>query len=95
MDGLIRGISLLSVVHLQPYMKMVYFATVLANVAFGVLMLTLQSCRKSLWVFSKHLVSLCLSALNVCLFVISRQPYAAIYVFMFLLIKVFLLTKKP
>lgn len=94
-DGLVRGISLLSNMRLQPYMKLAYFFAVLANVAFGALLLCLQNSKRSLWVFSKHPVSLCLSALNVCLFVISRQPYAAIYVFMFLLIKVFLLIKKP
>lgn len=94
-DGLVRGISLLSVMGLQPYMKLIFFFGVLANVTFGALLLSLQNCKKSLWVFSKHPISLCLSALNVCLFVISRQAYAAIYVFMLLLIKVFLLIKKP
>ena len=94
-EGLVRGISLLSIMHLQPFVKLAYFAAVLSNVAFGILMLALQNCRKTLWVFCKHLVSLCLSALSVCFFVISRQPYAAIYVFLFLLIKVFLLSKKP
>ena len=94
-DGLIQGISLLSIMHLQPFVKLAYFAAVLSNVAFGILMLALQNCRKTLWVFCKHSVSLCLSALSVCLFVISRQPYAAIYAFLFLLIKVFLLIKKP
>jgi transcriptional regulator with XRE-family HTH domain len=93
--GVIRGISLLSITGLQPYMKLVYFAAVLVNVAFGVLILALHNCKKSLWIFSKHLVSLCLSVLNVCLFVVSRQPYAAIYVLMFLLIKVALLIQKP
>lgn len=94
-EGLVRGISLLSVMGLRPYMKLAYFFGVLANVTFGALLLSLQNCKKSLWVFSKKPVSLCLSALNVCLFVISRQAYAAIYVFMLLLIKVFLLIKKP
>lgn len=94
-DGLIHGVSLLSIMHLQPFVKLAYFAAVLSNVAFGILMLALQNCRKILWLFCKHSVSLCLSALSVCLFVISRQPYAAIYVFLFLLIKVFLLIKKP
>lgn len=94
-DGLIRGISLLSIMSLQPYMKLVFFIMVLANVAFGILLLILQNCRKTLWLRCKHLVSLCFSALIVCLFMISRQPYAAIYVFLFLLIKVFLLIKKP
>lgn len=93
--GVIRGISLLSITSLQPYMKLAYFAAVLVNAVFGVLVLALQNCKKSLWLISKHLVSLCLSVLNVCLFVVSRQPYAAIYVLMFLLIKAVLLIKKP
>jgi transcriptional regulator with XRE-family HTH domain len=94
-DGLIRGTSLLSIMSLQPYMKLVFFIMVLANVAFGILLLILQNCRKTLWLRCKHPVSLCFSALIVCLFMISRQPYAAIYAFLFLLIKVFLLIKKP
>lgn len=94
-NGLIRGASLFSIMGLQPYMKLTYFFTVLVNTGFGVLILALQKCRRTLWVFCKHPASLCLSALNVCLFVVSRQPYAAIYVFLFLLIKVFLLIKRP
>lgn len=94
-DGLIRGTSLLSIMSLQPHVKLAYFSAVLANVLFGVWILALQNCRKTLWVFCKYPASLCFSALNVCLFVVSRQPYAAIFVFLFLLIKVFLLIKKP
>ena len=32
-DGVIQGISLLSIMHLQPYLKLTYFVTVVANVA--------------------------------------------------------------
>ena len=44
-DGLIRGISLPSVMGLQPYMKLIFFFGVLANVTFGTLLLFCKTAK--------------------------------------------------
>jgi hypothetical protein len=44
---------------------------------------------------SKHLLSLALSTAGVLLFMVSQQPYGAAFTFTFLMIKTFLLLKRP
>ena len=63
-------------------------------IAMGILTLALQNCRQLIWEQNKHIISILLSVLSVCLFIISRQPYAAVFAFVFLIIKAFMLTKR-
>lgn len=93
-EGLVHAVSLLAFGDVQPYLRMAYFAFVCLVILLGVLTLALQNCRQRFWVHSKSLLSLVLSAVGVCLFTISQQPYAAVFVFVFLIIKAFLLIKK-
>ena len=62
-------------------------------IASGILTLALQNCCQRLWTQSKSVLSLSLSAGGVCLFIISQQPYAAVFVFAFLIIKTLMLIK--
>ena len=93
-DGIIEAVALLSLSEIQPYLKVVYCAFVCIMAAIGVLTLALQNCHQRLWLQSKSLLSVILSAVGVCLFVIGRQPYAAVFTFAFLIIKVFMLLKR-
>ena len=90
----IWNVPLLALHSARPYLKAAYFATVFALVAVGIMTLALQNCQKRLWVQSKRGLSLALSVIGVCLFAVSQQPYAAIYTFAFLMIKVFLMIKR-
>jgi len=54
----------------------------------------LRNCSFELWVRIKSKVSLCLHAAGVFLFIMSRQPYAAAYALVFLIMKVWMLVKK-
>lgn len=85
---------LLSLAGIAPYLKISYFAVVLGTVAAGILTFALQRCELSFWLASKSKLSLFLNFVGLLLFVISRQPYAAIFLLTVLAIKVFLLMKR-
>ena len=93
-DGVIREVSLLALSEVQPYLKTAYIAFVGIMIVLGIITLALQNCRQRLWTQSKSILSLTLSAVGVCLFIISRQPYAAVFVFTFLIIKALMLIKR-
>ena len=93
-DGVIREVSLLALYDIQPYLKTVYIAFVGIMIVLGIMMLALPNCHQRLWIQSKSVLSLSLSAVGVCLFIISQQPYAAVFVFAFLIIKTLMLIKR-
>ena len=93
-NGVIHEVSLLSLSEISPYLKIVYLGLVAVTTIFGLLTLTFQNCTQPFWVQNKIKISLILNALGVLLFIISLQPYAAAYLFVFLLIKVLTFAKK-
>ncbi len=92
-DGAISSVSLLFLTEISPYLRVAYFVFVVSTVAFGVLTLVLQNCENRFWVLHKSKLSLILDVLGAFLFILSLQPYAAIFVFLFLIIKVLMLIK--
>ena len=93
-DGVIREVSLLALSAIQPYLKTAYIAFTGTMILLSIITLALQNCRQRLWTQSKSILSLALSAVGVCLFMISQQPYAAVFVFAFLIIKALMLIKR-
>jgi transcriptional regulator with XRE-family HTH domain len=93
-DGVIREVSLLALSEAQPYIKTAYISFVGIMIVFGIITLALQNCHQRLWTQSKSILSLTLSAVGVCLFIVSRQPYAAVFVFAFLIIKALMMIKR-
>lgn len=93
-DGIIKSVSLLALRGVQPYLKAAYLAVVAIMIVMGILTLALQTCQATAWVKSKTAVSLSLGALSVLLFIISSQPYAALYAFVLLTIKALILIKR-
>lgn len=93
-DGVIQAVSALGLGEIQPYLKTAYCMLICLMTVLGILTLALQSCRHRLWMQNKRLLSLVFSAVGVCLFMIGRQPYGAIFTFAFLMIKVFMLMKR-
>ena len=93
-DGAIETVSLPALNQIQLYLKAAYCALVCLMTVFGILTLALQNCRQRLWVQGKRIFSLILSAVGVFHFVIGRQPYAAVFTFVFLIIKAFMLMKR-
>lgn len=92
--GAIEEVSLLSLTEVSLWLKLAYFVIVLGIPCLGILTLALQNCRCAFWVKVKSNFSLVLNSLGVFLFIVSRQPYAAAFAFIFLLIKALMLLKK-
>jgi len=93
-EGGVREVSLLSLRAIAPYMKTAYFAVVIAMIASGILNLALQNCSNAFWNRNKNKLSLMLHALGILLFILSPQPYAAAFLFVFMAVKLLMLTKK-
>ena len=90
----VRSVSLLALTGIQPYLRAAYFAVVIGMVTLGILMLALQNCSHTLWMHSKYRLTLFLNVAGVILFIISRQPYAAVYTLLFLILKSLMLLKQ-
>jgi transcriptional regulator with XRE-family HTH domain len=93
-DGAIQSVSLIALDGVQPYLKIAYFAVVISSIVIGILTLALQNCQWVAWVKSKTTVSLALGAIAVLVFVISSQPYVAVFAFALLAIKALMLIKR-
>ena len=93
-DGVLRAVSLLSMRAAAAYVRTAYFAAVLGMVAAGALTLALPNCRLAFWERCRRGISLLLNAAGTLLFIVGRQPYAAVFLFLCLAIKVLMLRPK-
>ncbi|MBR5429628.1 MAG: helix-turn-helix domain-containing protein [Firmicutes bacterium] len=92
-DDLISGVSLLNLSGVGAYVKTPFLIVTCAMMLWGLLILMLRYDGGRRWQTLKYKISLGLSAAGVLLFMIGRQPYAAILLFVFLLIKALTLIK--
>lgn len=92
--GVIDVVSLISLSEIAVYLRLLYFALVIGTILFGILTLALQGCERAFWVRNKGKISVMLNMLGLLLFILSRQPYAAVFLFIFSSIKVLMLVKK-
>ena len=92
-NGILQEVSLLSLNEIAPYLRTAYFVIVFGIIIWGVLTLALQNCRQTFWVRNKSKITLVLNTVGALLFIISSQPYAAAFLFIFLVIKVLMLIK--
>ena len=93
-DNIIQSVSLLSLEKIAFYLKFAYFVFTAVAVIFGLLILSLQHLNKYFWIKNKLKISLIINTLGALLFIISMQPYAAVLLFVFLIIKVLLIIKR-
>ena len=91
----IETVSLLSLTGIATWLKTAYFVIMLGMIVCGFLPLVLQSRAETGWLRSKVKLSLSINACAVLLFIISRQPYAGGFLFIFLMIKILMLVKWP
>lgn len=89
----VRPVSLLSLTAVQPYGKAAFLALVLLSVLAGIGALALQGSGFSRWEAAREKLSLGLGAAAALLFVLTLQPYAAVFALGLLTIKVLLLIK--
>ena len=93
-DGTIQSVSIITLDGVQTYLKTAYLAVVISMIVMGILTLALQNCQWVAWTKIKTMVSLMLGAIAVLIFMISSQPYAAVFAFTLLAIKAFMLIKR-
>ena len=93
-DGAIQSVSLITLGCVQQYLKITYLVAVIAMTVMGILTLALQNCQAMAWMKSKTTVSLTLGAILVLLFMISSQPYSAVFAFVLLTIKALMLINR-
>ena len=89
----VQPTSLLGISGINPFVKVLYFVFVTASILFVVLMLAMQNVRVMAWVRTKTFFSLILTSSLVILFIVSLQPYAALFAFVLLVIKALILIK--
>ena len=92
-NAIVQEVSLLSLTEIAPYLRISYFVVVIGIIVSGILTLALQNCYQAFWVKNKSKISLALNAVGALLFIISSQPYATAFLFIFLAIKVLMLIK--
>jgi transcriptional regulator with XRE-family HTH domain len=92
-NTIIQGVSLLSLTEISSYLRTTYFVVVIGIIVAGILTLALQNCHEAFWVKNKSKISLVLNSIGALLFIISSQPYAAAFLFIFLATKVLMLIK--
>lgn len=90
----VHAVSLLGLNTMCAYLIVLYWAVIIVLCIAGALTLALQNVQHMAWTKSKRGVSLVLNVIGALLFIVSLQPYAATFLFLFLAIKVFLLLKK-
>ena len=92
-DGILQEVSLLALTDVAPYLRAAYYAVVIGIVASGILTLALQNDSCGFWMKHRNKITLVWNAVGAFLFIISTQPYAAAFLFLFLMIKVLMLIK--
>lgn len=89
----IQGVSLFTLTAIPLYLKTTYWIAVIGMVVAGIVTFALQTCDHTRWVQLKYRLSLALNAFCVILFIMSQQPYAAVFVLTMLAIKALMLIK--
>ena len=93
-NGVIEAVSLLSLTTISPWLKFAYFVFLAGIILCGILSLALQNCHTAFAARSQHFISLVCNAIGALLFIVSLQPYAAAFLFIFLTIKALMLIKR-
>ena len=91
---IIKEVSLFSLSGVSDYIKTAYFSIILGIVFTGIITLALQNCDSVFWIKYKHSISASLSAIGTVCFMMTLQPYAAFFTFVFLAIKAIMLIKR-
>lgn len=92
-DGVIEHVSLINFTECETYIKAPYMIGLLSIVLLGFLTLVLQNYNNRIWLQNKSKISLLLSVILTMFFIMSTEPYAAAFTFLFLIIKSIMLIK--
>ena len=93
MNENIQAVSLISLTSISSWLRTAYYFVVILMIGLGILTLALQNFNRLFWIQHRSKLSLAVNTICVLLFIISSQPYAAAFAFLFLAIKVLMLIK--
>ena len=89
----VKSVSLLSLGGVSLYVKISYFAIICVIILTGILALALQNYEVAFLMKHRYKLSLALGIVATGIFIVTLQPYAAIFSFVFLAIKAFMVIK--
>ena len=89
----VKAVSLIALGAVPIYLKILYFVIVFLALIAGISALALQNFEVSFWLKHKYKISLVLGVVSTGVFIVTLQPYAALFSFAFLAIKAFMLIK--
>lgn len=92
-ENYIYSVSLLKLTVVSLYVKIFFYIFVCVITLFGVAQLTFQNSQNSKWNKMKFVISLFLSVFGILIFIVTLQPYSAIYLIMLLCVKIGMLLK--
>ncbi len=93
-NGQLQEVSLFGLTEISGWLWITTFGFVVGILIIGLLTLTLQNFDGNVWIKSKYWVSLGLNVIAASLFILCQQPYAAIFLFIYLIIKFLMLINK-
>ncbi len=93
-ETIVEAVSLPNLIGISPWLKTIYFIIISGIVLSGILTLALEKFHINFPTHNKNIISLILNAIATLIFIISLQPYAAAFLFIFLIIKATVLIKK-
>lgn len=93
-QGVIRSVSMLELTYLAPYMRIIYFGTVILIVLLGILELLSKKIQNRIWEQNRMMISLGFSLFGVTIFMVSQQPYAGFFLLCTLAVKGILAIKR-
>ena len=86
-------VSLLGLSGITPWLKTVFVVIIGITILNGICGVTIANFNKPVWNRHRLVTGVVLSILSVTVFIVTRQPYAGIVCFAFLVIKGFLIAK--
>ena len=89
----VYAISLVRLFDVFSYVHVVALILVSLTVVMGVLTLSLQLVESRFWINAKRKISLSLSTVTLVWLIVCLQPYAAVFTFVLLLVKLLLMVK--
>ena len=92
-DGKIQAVSLLLLTSASKYIIASYDFVVAFFVFTGILLFTFRSCNYELLTGIIKKFSFALSIISTTMFIVTQQPYAAVFIFFSLIVKMLMLVK--
>lgn len=93
--GMVKAVSLVHLNEMAPYLKLAFWMAVIGMTALGIIRLTFRRGYREKGLRYWDMLSWGFHVLCVLLFIVSKQPYAAALLFLFLVMKMLIQINRP